>query len=329
MSAKAKEQALLNEYKGYLFEYLVALNLSFLYKLESVFFRSVSADLQNMLRIQEDYVRKNYPELISDLPVLAKEVASNLFQKLNLNNVQSIDIVGKMIASPISNEFAEADILIVTKSKVYPISLKLSKANAFVNTKSGGVKSFLEKYFPCSMSEKFQDVLNVFLDENFHAMAFELHEVAGIEYPMNFKDWVACGFSELPGELGPEYKEILHGLYYKIIEKIYNMFIELKDYDAKLFLNGLMSLCGLGDRELIQATCFYHQKDKNYQLSEVLIDNALLIEKELNDFQIMEYRKGLAHFEIKFSHRILQIRIKPMNKFTSASFKVNCSVKKN
>lgn len=328
MSSEAKRQALLNEYKGYLFEYLVAFNLSLILKVEAKFLNELPQDLRKMLRIQEEYIREHYPELIKDLPVLAKDLATEISKKIDYQKVQSVDIVGKMSATPQINNFAEADLVVSDKFNVLPISLKLSKAHAYVNTKSGGVKSFLEKYFYCDLSVKLQNELNLFVDESFHEMAFELHELAGLEYPMHFKDWVANGLSELPGELEHEFKEVLHKLYYRLIEKIYNMLKILAQEYPGVFSKGVLSLLGLGDDRLLQATCFYNSKNKNYVLSTNLIENYIDIQKELKKMKIQPYKKSLAHFEIKFPNRILQVRIKPMNKFTTASFKINCSVKK-
>ena len=45
------------------------------------------------------------------------------------------------------------------------------------------------------------------------------------------------------------------------------------------------------------------------------------------DVQFGELKPGISSFEIVFGKTTLQIRVKPMNKFTAPALKVNCSVK--
>ena len=319
------QQALLNEYKGNLFEYLVALKLAQSCNLETNFLNSVSDDVRHMLRIQESYIRGNFPHLLQDLPVLASEMVSKLLPLLEVKKITSINMIGKVFAS--QNRFAEADLIIAQGGDI-PISIKLSKAKAYVNTKSGGIKSFLTKYFPGELSKKLQQELNNFVDEKFHQMAFNLHEVAGLDYDMNFDEWVAQGMTELPGKLAPELREVVHQLYYTLLQKLHESMQAIRKSDSTIFTKGLLPLIGLGNENLIQATCFYNRSNEHYVLDEILIEKASDIYSEVLSNQLGDFREGLANFEILLPKRILQVRIKPMNKFTAASFKVNCSVKK-
>lgn len=323
-----RKQALLNEYKGNLFEYLIAFQLARSCNLEKEFLTSLSEDMRNMLRIQECYIRENFPHLLQDLPLLADMLLRELMQYLEPSKITSVDIIGKIAGASHRGGFAEADMVVEQKEMSIPVSIKLSKAKAFVNTKSGGIKSFLKKYFPGEKAIELQTNLNKFVDESFHSMGFRLHEMAGLEYPMHFQDWVSRGYSELPGKLNPEYKEIVHELYYAIIQKLHKMMLELQKNDPVHFARGVLPLIGVGDVNLLQATCFYNSCKGNYILDQILIERGEDICQEVEANVVSDYRQGLAHFEIQLKNRILQIRIKPMNKFTAASFKVNCSVKK-
>ena len=95
-----------------------------------------------------------------------------------------------------------------------------------------------------------------------------------------------------------------------------------------VFAKGLLPLIGLGHEQLVQATCFYSSVKNHYVLDEILVEKANDIMLEVKNCEFGSYRDGLANFEIKLPKRLLQVRIKPMNKFTAPSFKVNCSVKK-
>lgn len=319
------KQALLNEYKDNLFEYLVALKLAQNCKIENEFVTSLSEDVRNMLRIQESFIRMNFPNLLRDLPQLAQAMCDKLLPFFDNNEPKSIQLIGKI--SGTDSDFAEADIIIQTK-RTLPVSIKLSKSKAFVNTKSGGIKSFLHKYFPCQISQKLQLELNEFVDEKFHEMAFKIHEIAGMQYNMNFSEWVANGLPELPGKLEPDYREVVHSLYYQILNKLYISIHAIREHDPISFYKGLLPLIGFGNDNLIQATCFYQNTSNRYVLTDILVEESYILNQEVKQNKMGEYKKDLANFEIILPERILQIRIKPMNKFTSASFKVNCSVKK-
>lgn len=322
---KIGQQALLNEYKGNLYEYLVAIKIAQRCKLETTFLNSVSEDVRHMLRVQESYIRSNFPTLLGDLPLLASDMVDSLMQHLDLNEITSVQLIGKVAAS--QEQFAEAD-LIINQDGEIPISIKLSKAKAYVNTKSGGVKSFLKKYFPSELASSLQVQLNNLVDEQFHTMAFKLHEVAGLEYAMNFEEWTAQGLTELPGKLDPELRSVVHELYYKILQELYLAMEKIYQQQPDIFSKGLLPLVGLGHGNLVQATCFYTSNKSHYILDEVLVEKASDIISEVHSCEFAVYRAGLANFEIKLPKRVLQLRIKPMNKFTAPSFKVNCSVKK-
>jgi hypothetical protein len=324
---EARQQALLNEYKGNLFEYLVALSLAKHNNRELDFIKSLSDDFRNMLRIQESFIRTEYPHLLEDLPLLASSVVSEMTKLNNFQQLQGVRIIGKVAGASHDENYGEADLLLKSSVEL-PVSLKLSKANAYVNTKSGGIKSFVEKYFHCPSAKSKQQELNTFVDEQFHAMSFKLHEVAGLSYEFNYNNWIQAGLPELPGKLDEDYKVVLHPLYYAVSNKLYEILEFIKNEDETSFARGLLALIGASTQDLYQVTCFYKMQENHYKLNDVLIEDSKTFLEEVTRNEISPNKEGLAYFDVYLPGRILQIRIKPMNKFTTPSFKVNCSVKK-
>ena len=136
-----RQEALLNEYKGNLFEYLVTLILTKKFGLEAEFVTSLGDDFRSMLSQCENFIRNYYPELLVDLPALAAGLADEIEKKIELKSATSIHQIGKVAMASQDQRYGEADLLIKDGDKQFPISIKLSKQNAYVNTKSAGLKS--------------------------------------------------------------------------------------------------------------------------------------------------------------------------------------------
>jgi hypothetical protein len=130
VSRIAREQALLSEYKGNLFEFLVGSSLARKLNIEMNFLKSLTDEFKKMLSIQESFIRQYYPELLSDLPSLAEGMASQIIESLQLGVITDIAIVGKVALASQNSSFSEADNILKSEDKFYPISLKLSKAKA-------------------------------------------------------------------------------------------------------------------------------------------------------------------------------------------------------
>jgi hypothetical protein len=329
MSQSARHQALLSEYKGNLFEFLVGVSLSKKTNLEIQFLKNLSDEFKKMLQIQESFIREFYPDLLLDLPVLADELSDSLISKLKLDKVLDIVIVGKVALAAQNKSFAEADIILKTEEKLYPISIKLSKSHAYVNTKSAGLKSFLTKYFySCDIEqiEQRQESFNNRIDVIINEFGNELCSFHDIEYDGTFSEWVMQGRTSLSGELGDEERVIYKKMLYKINCEIYNAISELQTSGS--FKQSLLPLIGFGDQHVIQATAYYKNTKNRYIHYRSLVEDISKIDAE-EEVSLGELKSTAANFDIYFSERILQIRIKAMNKFTSKSFKLNCSVKVN
>ncbi|WP_372654492.1 hypothetical protein [Halobacteriovorax sp.] len=324
----AQKEALINEFKGNLFEYLVAQNLSRHFKIEGDFVRSFGGDIRRQLTEYDHWLRVNEPTLIKHLPILATSVSKELIPSLPID-VDKILVIGKSAGGSHNKAWDEADIIVESKSGIFPVSLKLCKSHAFVNTKSAGIKSFISQYFGAfDKSQYFQNLINDGVERRFLQMANELHDKASIEFFGRFDHrWTDAGFSELPGQLETDYNKIVVQTYYDCVLDVYNCLSELKNNNVKLFSECILPLIGIGNPDIIQATCFHKEKKgEKYLPSGVhIVKSSDLISSE--EVEILPLKEGISSFELRVGKIRLQIRIKPMNKFTSAAFKVNCSIK--
>jgi hypothetical protein len=328
-----QKEALLNEFKGNLFEYLVASLLARHYRVESAFISSFGGDIRKQLSEYEQWIRKNEPSLLSQLPILAESLSKELINVLD-ENITNILVVGKSAGGSHDERFNEADILILNNDEITPISLKLCKDHSFVNTKSGGVRSFLPKYFySFKDADTEQNKLNESIDQKFIEMSHSLYEMAGLDYMGRFDEqWKNAGHPELPGQLNKDMNKVVVSTYYNAVAKLYKTLEKFSKDDPQSFLSSLYPLIGIGSNEMIQATCFHKSstikgKQEKYILSRNHILKANQLKKEDLCYKLLPLKENISSFEVSFPEFVLQIRIKPMNRFTQAAFKVNCSVK--
>lgn len=325
-----REEALLNEYKGNLFEFLVGSSLARLVGNELQFLKELSPSMQQMLGHQESFLRKFHPELLNELPVLALGMATEIISHFTLRPSFQVLLVGKSLAATSNSEFGEADIILIGEDQKYPISLKLSKSHAYVNTKSAGIRTVLSKYFECKLARELQDELNHFCDIEFEGLARQMHEEAGIEFTDGFKNWEKLGLEQLPGQLEPRFRSLLLAYYEKANTKLFQSFMTLSNKHELSFKKGLYSLLGFSSSQIIQATAQYnaHTKAK----TGAIVGHGYIIEtppKIIKGYFLENrFKQNSTNFEICLPEKSLQIRIKPMNKFTSKAFKINCSVRK-
>lgn len=315
-------EALLNEYKGNLYEFLVASSLARSFNLELDFLKSLTADFQKMLAQQEQFIREYYPKLLIDLP----ELANGLVNNLNFTNIIKLQIMGKAALAANDDRFSEGDILVFSDDQTIPISIKICKANSYVNTKSGGMKSFFKKYFS---SPKEQEVLNAKIDAILDQQLYELYEEYNLEIDSKFDNWTFAGLPSLPGQLEGNSRDIYLCSLYKLNEIIYDGVKSIFEKSPQLFLKGIYSLIGFSSFNIVQATTFYQNKDGHYHLNQHLVETINEDRYKIEDIKLGELNKNKTSFDIYFPDRTLQLRIKAMNKFTSKSYKINCSVKKN
>lgn len=320
---QTKKEALFNEVKGSLFEFLVARELARVSFQEEEFLQSLDKNYLNVLTQQDRMVRQFYPEMTDFLNVVSIASAKKLIEHLGFAPKKP-KLLGKLVNSGTNSEWHEADLLLDGKSGTLPVSLKLNKKSAFVNTKSGGIKSFFSQYFsflPLSVQSKF----NQLVDMEFNRMAIDLHAFHQMEYEGNFHAWVRRGFSELPGELGPEEREILKRYYARIASELHNHLSSGVKSHPKEFAESLYPLLGFSSPEIMQLICFHDFKNKSF-VPEIDIHSFSEVESSLKNLTLEPFG-NISSVEFTLGDWNLQVRIKPMNKFTTTAIKMNCSVK--
>ncbi len=331
----SQKEAAINEFKGNLFEFLVGSWLSRKFGREAEFLKGFEGPLRSQLVTYEKYLREYDPELVKRLPILARETARESFSTLPKDIVQ-IFVVGKCPEFKKRERFKEADLLAFTKAgKEFLLSLKLCKTKAFVNTKSGGVRSFISKYFSgFNDALTWQQKISQLVEQSFLHMSYQLYEKAGLTFEGKFgEEWEEAGKSTLPGQLSKDDLVLVQDHYHRVIQEFYNAFVDFFKKDKEKFKKALLPLLGMGLENIIQITCYHGEKifkgeRQRYQLKEIdIVTNNKLI-YELENVSIEKLKKGLSSFEIRLKTFVLQIRVKPMNIFTVPAMKVNCSVKK-
>lgn len=317
-------EALKNEIKGNLFEFLVARQISILNKVESNFLKNIDPELLKMMREYETWLRQYDRNLLSQLPLLAIKMAKQLSDGID-GEIINITVVGKRHDHIIKQRLHEADIVTQVKSAtgdihIIPISLKLVKSGANITTKSAGAKSIFEKYFKAFDNIAFvQNTLNEFIDKEFDRFAGGLYERYSLEYSGRFDSlWTR---TQLPGELEGADREDLFFLYRRLIRHYHEIFSKLLIQDKNKFIESLLPLMGLGNKDVVQGVCFY--KHKSYELDHCHVVNYTRVD----EVRICELNPEISSFNILIGEDNLQVRVKPMNKFTAPSYKINCSMK--
>jgi hypothetical protein len=313
---QTKKEALFNEVKGSLFEYLMARRLSQLAGNELQFLESLDKNYLNVLSQQDRMVRQFYPEMLTFLGQVSVDSADELVKYL-----------GEIPLTPqLRGKFEtihEADLMLESSKGIIPLSLKLNKKNAFVNTKSGGIKSFFEHYFKF-INAKFQQDFNRMVDQEFTRMSFELHALNDMEYDGTYTRWVKSGKSELPGELTTEERGILKSFYARIAVEIHRILSDGQKLNPKDFSASLPALMGFSTPEILQLVYFHDFKSQG--AGSVAIHSYAEVMKWLHNAVILPFAQT-SSVEISLGDWALQIRVKPMNKFTTTAIKINCSVK--
>lgn len=325
-----QKEALINEIKGNLFEFLVAHNCAKCLNIEAQFLKSIDFEMKTMLASYEKWLKVHDRDLASSLVRLSKHTSDDLITYLENKNkdltnmISNIYLIGKIAKQASSLKLYEADFIFVWEGgkKEQLVSLKLSKKNAYVSTKSAGVKSFIANYFE-SFSDALekQQILNCIVDECFMEMGTALYSRRGLEFSGRFdSQWI---WTELPGELEKEDHDDLNLMYRKLSENLYLLLTQFYKQSPLIFAKCLLPLLGFGQKDLLQVTCYYFEK-QNYNFHKTTIFG--LNDEDLG-IEFLPFNPNTSSFEIKVDKFLLQIRIKPMNKFTTASYKVNCSMR--
>ena len=313
---QTNKEALFNEVKGSLFEYLMARRISQLSGGELRFLETLDKNYLHVLSQQDRMVRQFYPDMLTFL---------NQVSELSVNEL--IQFLGEVPRNPVLRgkfeTIDEADLMLESSHGIIPLSLKLNKKNAYVNTKSGGIKSFFNHYFSF-IDPKTQHNFNRFVVQEFTRMSYELHALNDMEFFGNYSAWVKMGKSELPGELAPEERKILKTFYSRIATEIHRILTLAQQTHPKEFCASLPALLGFSNTEILQLVCFHDFKSSG--MASVSIHPYSEVEKWLKDAHLAPFSQT-SSVEIHLGSCSLQIRVKPMNKFTTTAIKINCSVR--
>lgn len=322
-----RTEALLNEYKGNLYEFLVASSMAKKFKIELDFLNSLTPDFQKMLSQQEQFIREYYPYLLKDLPLLSTGLTEQIVDELVIKKISKVQIVGKAAMAANDERFQEGDVLLYgDNNKIIPVSIKICKANSFVNTKSAGLKSFFSKYFNENGA---QVILNSKVDKILDQQLYDLYELAGLDIDTSFDNWINADLPTLPGALEKSYRQIYLKSLYQINKIIYETFKQILEKKSASTLSAISSLIGFGSIDIIQATTFYRNTGDKYEVYEQVVESSGKDMYNFENIKLSKFKDYKTSFDIILPDRTLQIRIKAMNKFTSKSYKINCSVKKN
>lgn len=332
-SNQVQKEAILNEFKGNLFEFLVAQGLARKSNAEDQFLLSLPLDFKARLSTYEELIRTHEARLLTRLPKLSELTVQKIWDELQKHNYHfsSWNVIGKMVGTNDNDLWNETDIVGTYQNnegdnRHISLSLKLSKEHSYVNTKSAGVKSFLTKYFTgfTETVTLMQKELNDEVDESFLRMGHKLYSMIDCEWRGQFDSQWIEHYPELPGELSLEMKNVVHENYHRVIVKLAAQLERLKIMNPEKFFDSLYALCGFGHAEIIQVNCFHH----DYELTEVSIKNSNDLFSKLNRKCSLRPLKPMANsLDIVMGKITLQIRVKPMNKFTTAAYKINCSIK--
>ena len=332
-SNQIQKEAILNECKGNLFEFLVTQRLASRSGIEDQFLLNLPSEFKIKLGTYEELMRTHWPLLLVKLPHLANLTAQSIWDEVGLDQYQFIQwkVIGKLVASNDNEVWNETDIVGTYNHKEGSLkhlsfSLKLSKDHSYTNTKSAGVKSFITKYFTAfgHLAHDFQKELNNEVDESFLMMGHKLYSMIDRDFKGSFNSEWSDLYTELPGELSPEMRSIVHANYHRVALKLAGVLVYLKEINEHLFFDSLAALCGFGHSEIIQVCCFH----QDYELKEITIKNFADYFHNLNqECQLLPIKDLASSVEIIMGKMTLQIRVKPMNKFTTAAYKINCSIK--
>lgn len=324
MSDKHRE-ALFNEIKGSLFEYLVAQEFARRARLEANFLRSLPAHYQRVLEQQDHMTREAYPELLPHLPHWAKQVVDAWEQRFPAEKIHAIALTGQLTHTDASATQGEADFTITT-DRLRSVSLKLNKRQGAVNTKSGGIKSFFTTYFSEAQAVATQEQFNQLVDAEFSVLRFELHQMAGLAEDDDWASWRRAGLAELPGELPTDMRERLHAFYARVSLAVRDALVGIEQRDPRVFEAGLLRLCGFGLPGIVQLIGFHDLHGKNPEQLDVQIHDEEAVRSRLRQ-KLWRPNADSASCELELHEWLLQIRVKPMNKFTTTAIKMNCSVR--
>lgn len=331
----AYKENLLNEYKGILLEFIVGKKLAIHFHCLNDFQKAIPQYFWQQLEEYEKVLKQMDPLLAKALPLLGEDLTKSILLEYKNSKWNKIYLVGKLASSYDSKIMGEADLILQNnEGESRGLGLKLAKYGSYVNTKSTGVKSFFSKYFGSfDPLGNIQNQFQIFIDEKYAQMSSQLHKFFHLEPKYEFFQgpWKSLGLPELPGQLPKEARHFLFEYYSQITQFLYDQFRRFQTHNPEEFAQALKIFMGISHPYLDQFILFHGGKNSQGQKLyhaqglEILKEKRILSNLEDSHFQKVCGVKN--QFVIKCPEWDLQIRPKPMNKFTTQSLKINFSLK--
>ncbi len=312
----SKYSAIINEYKGNLFEFLVGSFIATKFNIYEKYFNRIPPVFLASLKEYQRNLFSLDKELYLNISNWANEVGQSVCSQID-QNIREVIVLGKITSNSNEDNFDEAD-LVIQGDKLYHYSLKLSKSNAFVNTKSAGIMSIFSKYFTNVDGQSIQQKINTKIDFLFEVFVREIHEAANIEFSLDFKNWISAGLPDQPGKLEEHLRAPLLKYYSDVAKQIFGIF-ENNVNNTEEFKRILKRLLGHTNEDVTQILVFH----KNTEISQIRYIDKL----NLDNLKLIAPSEKSAYFYINNDSLSLQIRVKPMMSFFQKALKVNCSVK--
>ena len=319
-------EAHVNEFKGVLLEYASARNLETLMGLKF----DPGQDFYDKVFEYQNYLLACDQATFFKIQSASKIVSSKISEYLeDKSEYSSIQIAGKNHIE----SWGEADLKIISNlNEPKFFSLKMIKDKSFINTKSAGIFSVFKKYFASYGDISFiQEEITYLANLYFNEMSSKLLKNYGEEFNDSFSNcWARLGLSDRPGELKDEDREVLLTYYYKLMNAVKGFFSEIYRKDPQVFMEGMKQLCGFSSN-LVKVV--YAYKDKSFNEKDICFietwsDESEKSPKNLNDLKfLLESSNSKSSFKLKLGNKIIEFRIKPMNKFTTPGVKLNVSIK--
>ena len=317
----AIQEAYTNEYKGNLLEFLVGQQLAKHFQQEQDYFQGITPRFFQQLISYEQQLRQLNPQLAQMLPAYAQKLANLAIAEFAWARPQ-IRLVGKLASS---NDYQEADLFIQEQSRIFPLSIKFTKHHAYINTKSGGIKSFVSKYFGVfPQATEMQQELNRQITIAFFQMGEQMYQLAGGSFPGKFD---ATWPWKLPSELPAPYHSFLLVYYQKVIVSIFDLFQRLYQDDPQSFARCLSQLVGHSGEHIYHLFAFHSGDYADLAAAKFVLLAPEFYQLPWRKIKLTPYEPGRSFFEIELPQFLLQIRVKPMNIYTVPALKVNCSIR--
>ena len=127
----------------------------------SAFLSTLGEQSLQRLQYYERSIRERDKPLYEALPQMADKAAQLISQHFSPDDYKDVLLTGRN-AGNMKEGFSEADLALRRTDKDdILLSLKFGKYGSFVNTKSGGLRSFLQKYFSLFSSSQLDQHLSL------------------------------------------------------------------------------------------------------------------------------------------------------------------------